>query len=72
VDSAALRSRGILGKVVVRPTSEYENLEIAGLFGKQSAEPVHAVFVALNELRYDFGDVRVATLALLTLTTLSR
>jgi hypothetical protein len=50
VDSAALGNQGTLGKVVAWPTREYEDLEIAGLFGKQSAKPVHAVGVALNKL----------------------
>jgi hypothetical protein len=50
VDSAAIGDQSALGKVVVRPTGEYDDLEIAGLFSKHSAKPVHAVGVALNEL----------------------
>ena len=55
VDSTSLGNQGALGKVVARPTREYNDLEIAALLSKQHAKPVHAVVVALNELvvQYD-------------------
>src|SRR5215471_11470989 len=50
VGSASFWNHGALGKVVSRPAREHEDLEIAGLFRKQYAEPVHALVVALDEL----------------------
>src|SRR5262249_41314939 len=50
VDGASLGNQRSLCKVVAWPAREDKNLERARLFSKQSAEPVHPVVVALDEL----------------------
>jgi hypothetical protein len=51
LDGASLGKQGALSKVVPRPTREHEDLETVetvGLFDKQGAKPLHAVFIALH------------------------